>query len=374
MADAALPPQTLALQTELRRVREQEASQQRLLEILQLELTGLCEQFCEDLNNCAQRLDEARLLLSTALASQTELEAEVERHRDAFSQLHWCAQELALGEESWSQELASTLSNLVQFGSRSDATQYPPLDRQECMQFLRQEPKWWSLEDVLNKFEDRVNAHLEASMKRNLNKDVSMGSQVPLQMQKEAAGAKNAPGIITAGKMTPSQVQPLMEKGLSIATQNLTEPQAPSVAHQLTEASMHHLQTRAGTRTPVLGRSTIFSEMKAECPSHTEMPIAKRIPQKSKSCAASLEQKTICLSDRGSQGSNVVVEEAQRYLYRKPASTRKSATKEECRCRLCLSDAKPHHDTLRSQQPDCEKDHWEEKKFWPRCVREPFKT
>eukprot|EP00746_Dinoflagellata_sp_MGD_P076349 gnl/MRDRNA2_/MRDRNA2_30752_c0_seq1.p1 gnl/MRDRNA2_/MRDRNA2_30752_c0~~gnl/MRDRNA2_/MRDRNA2_30752_c0_seq1.p1 ORF type:complete len:254 (-),score=59.60 gnl/MRDRNA2_/MRDRNA2_30752_c0_seq1:212-973(-) len=247
MVEVASPP-NWALATELRRVQDQEASQRRLLEILQLELTALCEQFCEDLNDSSRRLDQARLLLATALTKQTELEAEAERQHDTFSQLHCCVQEL---EAAGSPELASTVDSLVQIGLQSEATNQTPLDRQGCMEFLRQESKWWSIEEVLNSFEERVNVRFEASAKGNPGASPSKlphaASDVPSRTRKnaiidEAAELVNTSGIVTAGKISSNQVQQIGQKG----------PNGSGVAEHFTEASLRHIDFKPGARSPAL--------------------------------------------------------------------------------------------------------------------------
>lgn len=360
MVDVAPWPQTWALEAELKRVQQEEASQRRLLEILQQELTGLCEQFCEDANDSARRLDEARMLLASAIASHTELETEVERQRDAFSQLHCCAVDLSAEHP----ELAAALLSDIQIGLGSKEVRQSLLDRDEYMEILRQESKWWSLEEVLTSFEERVNVLFEATG-GSPEKDKSMLSQVPMvQTEKDGECRKISQA---AGQSV------LIQKGMV----------ASAPAQQLTESAASRLHRRASPRRQ-LGRSTYYTELAPVCPSHTALPVAKRIP-KSPNSTTTTEQKFVqeksASSSGGSLGYNMqLCEELQRYLHRKPPawacnsrssnsrSTRRCSSNKECHCRLCCQ-GKPHHE----EQRDCDKDEWEERKFWPRCVKEPFR-
>lgn len=205
-------------------------SQQCLLDILREELTRLCERFCQDANESASRLDHARLLLAGVLKIQSGLEAEIDRLREVLSKTQASARQFL--QESCARELVETqlpytalFTDLLQCDYSVAHSETVTLDRQIYLEFLRHEPKWWSLEDVLDDFEARVNQQFQ---------EVD-AAELPVEKMGEVEPVVNNV-VVEARRHPPSQV--LAMNAVSLDAQEINSPGASPDSPRVETASM----------------------------------------------------------------------------------------------------------------------------------------
>lgn len=272
------------LEEEWQQQRISLSQQQRLLDILRDEFTRVCERFCQDANESASRLDQARLLLAGALKVQSEHEAEHERLMAILAKtqtsarlfLHeTCARELVETKAQYTSLFADLLQD-DDFG----LTQMAAPDRQNCLEFLRYEPKWWSIEEVLDDFEGRVNLQFQHSdgVSELEFEEVEQGSEPVVN-----DACKTAP------RHAPSQV--LAMNAVSVDPQEMHSPGAPPEMPPREIASI--------TPTMSMSRSISLEETSVGLrDATTHVTFARELPQPEVECSlggvASVFEPEVC--------------------------------------------------------------------------------